>query len=51
MHPAAGVVADIELAGAVGDDDSVLDLALRRERAPQDTFGCDANGLGSRRAR
>ena len=45
VHPAQTVLADIELAGVVADDDGLGKQAVRLDAAPQSAFGGDHHGV------
>ncbi len=46
VHPAQGVLADIELASIVADDHGVGHKAMGFDAAPQRSLGGDANRIG-----
>ena len=46
VHPAQGVFADAELAGAVGHDDGLAEQALLANGAPQSALAGEANWIG-----
>jgi hypothetical protein len=45
MNPTQRMDADAELAGVVGNDDSVLQQPLMADRAPQRAFAGDQDGI------
>ena len=47
MHPAQGMLADIELAGIIAEDDRIRQEIVRRHGAPQRAFGGDQDRVGT----
>ncbi len=47
MNPAQAMLADIELAGVVADDDGVGQKSVRLDAAPQGALGGERDGNGS----
>ncbi len=46
VDPAQGMLADMELACVVGDNNGVLEQALMADRAPQRPFAGNQDGVG-----